>query len=670
MSFLTPLTALFAAAVAVPVLVGLYFLKLRRRPVAWPSTLLWQKAVRDLQANAPFQRIRNSWLLWLQLLLLLLLLLAFARPTLRGDEVVTGRVVVVVDRSASMNTTDGPGGDSRLQVAKDAAADWIDTLDGGSGVMVIAFADRAEVVQGFTTDRSRLRRAIASVQPTDQPSRLGPVWAVVQPMAGGVGDELLNVRVYSDLKLQDADEPAALPDGVEVEAVAVGSASPNNLGIVAASARRSYEDPNQVSVFARLLNASPDTITTNLVLSVDGQTLRTRQLIVPGDGGEASATFDLQLAGAADLEIEHDTTDALASDDIARLRLLPSRGKRVLVVSEDGQRLAASLRAAGAADVLVESLENYEGREPAELLGGDEQERWDLVVFDAVQPTSVPPIPSMSFLAAPPIEGLRVVKPEEQAGFEGVLTWRREHPLMRYVQLDDVLLGQLGRVVVPTGGTVLSTGLTGPAMAVVEANGVRHVVMGFDVMEGRWPYHWSFQVFMVNVMDALAGGTVGLASAAAEGAGLSYMTGQVAAVPMSGGPGSGVLGYDGPIKRLPPDEISGGVSGLISGVGGGGVSGRVRDGLAALSAFEKVGWYSARQDAVEERYRLLPVNLLNAVESDVRVGEALTVGQGSGGAVQAVGAGETQREVWYWFVWIALALLLLEWWLWSRRVKV
>ena len=58
----------------------LYFLKLRRRELPIPSTLLWKKAIQDLQVNAPFQKLRKNLLLLLQLLLLLLLLLALSRP--------------------------------------------------------------------------------------------------------------------------------------------------------------------------------------------------------------------------------------------------------------------------------------------------------------------------------------------------------------------------------------------------------------------------------------------------------------------------------------------------------------------------------------------------------------------------------------------------------------
>ena len=201
MSFLNPITALIAAGITVPLLVSLYFLKLRRRPMAVPSTLLWKKAIQDLQVNAPFQRIRNNLLLWLQLLLLALLLIALARPTQRAAVSPGQRVVIVIDHSGSMNAADAPGNQTRLDEAKERAYALIDALDsgggtsgsasggasGGGGAMVVSFAERAQVVQSFTNDRGLLRTAVRGITPTDQRSRFEPALGLIEPFTTASG---------------------------------------------------------------------------------------------------------------------------------------------------------------------------------------------------------------------------------------------------------------------------------------------------------------------------------------------------------------------------------------------------------------------------------------------------------------------------------------------------
>ncbi len=127
MSFLAPLA--LAGLLFLPVVVAMYLLKLRRDEAKVPSTLLWQKLVSDVEANAPWQRLRRSLLLLLQLLLVLILAFLAARPFIERPAGLAGDVVLVIDTSASMQATDAAP--TRLDAAKAAAIDALRELPGG-----------------------------------------------------------------------------------------------------------------------------------------------------------------------------------------------------------------------------------------------------------------------------------------------------------------------------------------------------------------------------------------------------------------------------------------------------------------------------------------------------------------------------------------------------------
>src|SRR2546423_12632799 len=166
-TFPNPWTAAAAATAVVPALLVLYFLKLRRREMPVSSTLLWKKAIQDLQVNAPFQKLRKNLLLILQLLLLVALCLALSRPVANYTPGAGKTSVILIDRSASMSARDVDG-HTRLDEAKKRAKEIVSSMGRNASARVIAFDDKAETVQGFTTDAGLLKRKIDEIQPTDR----------------------------------------------------------------------------------------------------------------------------------------------------------------------------------------------------------------------------------------------------------------------------------------------------------------------------------------------------------------------------------------------------------------------------------------------------------------------------------------------------------------------
>src|SRR5690606_37951143 len=113
-------------ALLIPIIV-FYFLKLRRNRVEISSLALWRQVINDQRVNAPFQRFKRNFLLFLQLLLLCLIVLAAMQPYMAGDARQLQYLPILVDTSASMGALDASG-KSRLDLAKEEIGRIVDGL--------------------------------------------------------------------------------------------------------------------------------------------------------------------------------------------------------------------------------------------------------------------------------------------------------------------------------------------------------------------------------------------------------------------------------------------------------------------------------------------------------------------------------------------------------------
>src|SRR5437870_305237 len=168
MSFLSPIGLAFAASI--PVVIVFYLLKRKRVVKLVSSTLLWQKFLAETQANAPFQRLRHNWLLLLQLLLLILAILALARPYFAGKSPGGRILVVILDASASMQSTDEAP--SRFEKGRSDALKLVDSLQETDQMVVLQAAGTTEVKQSPTSEKSALRRALQSTTASDSSTHL------------------------------------------------------------------------------------------------------------------------------------------------------------------------------------------------------------------------------------------------------------------------------------------------------------------------------------------------------------------------------------------------------------------------------------------------------------------------------------------------------------------
>ncbi|NNF42666.1 MAG: VWA domain-containing protein [Phycisphaerales bacterium] len=663
MSFLTPGPALLAALLVLPPLILLYLLKLRRRRLQWPSTLLWSKSFEDLQVNAPFQRLRLTPLFLLQLLLILALLLAFAQPVITSDGAAASRVIILLDRSASMATRDVPGDAgpiTRFEAARAAAREVVDRLAGSGDptpVMIIGFGASAQVVCSYEARRAVLLDVIAGMTVTDEQADLDAALDLAGTFARG-GEEPdvdpPDVLLISDGGVAPPREAAGfgLAAG-RFRFIAVGPDGPaENVGITALNARRDYRDPSQVLVFARLINAGPDPVETLVELRLGDaegplESVRIPAATPPGDDGgvragevgepgRAALTFSVTLPGGAVLRTRHHARDPLPSDDTAAVVLPPPARPRLALVAPDGRPdpfLAGLLRDFEPRSLTVLTPAALE----AELAEPLAPNRYDVLIFDRAAPAVLPDLPSLSFGVAPPPFAN---EPHPEPVGQRVLSWSRQHPIMRHVDLDATVVATAMRLRLPDGAETLATGSHGPLVAVLDQAGVPHVVVAFALAESNWPALVSVAVFLQNVLDRLTGAGSGQVS-------LGVRPGESVSVrPAPGVTSLIVTGADEQPITIPVRSDGGGEP-------------------TPLPAFSRVGLYAVR-DALPPGNQIA-VSGLSEVESDTRPRRSLQVN-----AVRvAAGAADraAPRGLWPWLVGLALVLLIAEWLLYCRRLR-
>jgi len=658
MTLLAPWAALIAAALTAPPIIAFYLLKLRRRPVRVGSVMFWERAVKDAQGNTPWRMVRPQAQLLLQLLGLAMLVLAFGRPVVPTE--LGGRVMLVLDRSASMNATDGPTRITRFEQARDRLRSLATELASANDtrVMIVALGSEALPLTPWTSDRAVLLGAIGVVEPTDEQASIDALAELVRLVAAGeVGPEEeaaepmgLSVLLASDGELPAPREPLAA--NIELRLEPVGSAieaSPGNAGIVAVAAQRLYEDPATVRVFTRVLATGDMRRDLPVRLALNGRVVAegVANLLPSADSStptEASVTLSTVTADAGVLSVLLPGQDLLPADDSASLWLRTAGRPRVLQVIPETELvdpdrpgpvllIAAVLEAMDLGSFRIVRLSRYEQLAAA----GDLP--FDTIVFDRVSPRTPPRVASLHFGPPPPAPDGTTWQITDTNSSTRVVSWRRTHPVMRDLTLDQLAVAQpmISANFQDSGSatqlTILASGERTPLILAIESELQRRIWVGFEPANSNWPKLVSFPLFIAEAIDYLSMRGSRDAAESIRAGGMATVALQQARsrTLLSGANGQYELTTSAPTTR------------------------------PTLGPIERAGVYLLESPAADDQ-RAVTVNVVSPLESRVATTDALPdsfggLGSRESGMPQAGG----ERELWPWFLVAGLLILSLEW---------
>jgi hypothetical protein len=680
-------------AVIPPAIIALYFLKLKRNPLEVPSTYLWKKSIEDLHVNSLWQRMRKNILLLLQLLLLALIAWALLRPGWQGTQLAGQRFIFVIDNSASMQATDVQGAENRLAMAKQRATALIDQMDSGMTGMIISFANTPRVIQEFTDNRRLLKDRVETIEPTFAQTELKGALELADGLANpgritvqqeGIEVDVVEAQeatlfVFSDGRFEDVKGFSL--GNLKPVYVPIGTHSADNLAITSFATRRNEARPEERQAFVQITNFTKQPHEIVVELSLNGQFLdaqgvevdagRTTGLVFPladASTGTLRASLSYELA-------DGQQQDALPLDDYAYAALNDANPGRVLFVSPGNPALAAAL-----ATQRSGRLASFELKEPG-FLDTDRYQQlaqtgeYELVIFDQCVPRKMPRANTLFIGRIPPDRAWQeaqmgetdeTAENEPQPSVTGrhvsvptIIDWNRAHPLMAHVELGNVAIIDSTVIAPPAGGDILIDSTAGPLAAIAPRDQFQDAVLGFELV-GRneqeettintnWPRMHSFPTFWFNAIAYLAG------ASGTEGTG-SVPPGRPVELKATGNPAQLTIqtpaGKKQTVRRSTHDVF------LFHDTRQPGIY-KVSDGNQATQQFA--------------------VNLLDRNESDIRVtpSQDSTAGElaadihiGNVDIAAMTGITTSRKELWRPILIAALIVLLVEWYVYNRRVHL
>lgn len=476
MGLLVPWALLFG--LTLPVIILLWLLKRRRQEHEVSSTYLWRQVVRDVRANAPWQRLVANLLLLLQLVAAAAFALALARPNLTGAAAGRAHLIVVLDGSGSMRTATAGGG-TRFDLARVDARRRIGTLAPRDRSSII-LAGRMPRLLVSAVGPDQAGAAVAAAQPTYEAAD----WAQALSLAAAAGRDQPGARIVI---VTDATvDPTTLTRlGVPAEVATVGEPA-ENLSVTLSV--RPGAGGRAPAALGKVANHGRKQAEAQVDLLADGRLLDGRRVDVP-PGGTAEVIWQDLPAATTVFETRLVGDDALAADNRDYAALQRTGRNRALLVSKSNLFLDQALHLREDIEVVRATPDNYA---PGP---------YQLYIFDGWLPAQLPT--GALFLVAPPANNL--VVPLKAAGpvTGPIRPGARAGALTAYVPLDDVHIARARPLDVPTWANVLLEAPEGPLLAAGHFEGRPVAVLGFDIHESDLPLRVGFPVLMQNLLGWL-----------------------------------------------------------------------------------------------------------------------------------------------------------------------
>jgi hypothetical protein len=616
MSVLIP--AAFAFSIIIPIILLLYFMRPKRQERVISSTLLWQQALQDLQASRPWQRLRITLLLLLQLLAAIVIVLVLARPATFISSPIGGDTIIILQASASMQATDVSP--SRFEEARSSIANLIDGLGPSDQLSLIAMARTPQVLIAFSSDKSQLTSALQRAKVTNQDADLEQALSLATSLAAGRADA--QILVIGDGHVLPPDQTLAVPFSVRY--LQIGTDAPN----VALMALASHAIQGQQVALAQIANYSHQQRSIPVELYADGKLVGVQTAILPA-GASGALQWGPLPPKTRFLHARLISQDAMAVDQDAWAIAAGSMRGRVLLVTRGNSFLEAALRLQSNIDLFETTPDKYVNTGT-----------FDLIVFDGYLPSSLPP--TSIFFVDPPTGSTIFGKSGAEISVSHISAGTAEQNLLNEVDLNSIHVLRLSHQLTPASWMqpVIVTPET-PLLIAGEKDNRRIATLSFNLHDSDLPLQPTFPILIYNLVNWFL------------------------PLPV---PGNGQVAPDTPVTL---QTWPGAQRITITGPGGQPFTVAPPFPVTAFDQTDKTGIYVVTQYTQNQVLQgAFAINLFDPLQSRLAPAARLPIAQSTLFDAGGSSVPRVLREIWPWIAAFLLLVLCVEWWLFSRSYTI
>ncbi|NOV03449.1 vWA domain-containing protein [Paenibacillus planticolens] len=495
-------------SLSIPFILLLYMLKRRYIDTEISSHMLWRRVLREQEANQPWQRLKRQLLLLLQLLAASLLVLALMQPFIRGHQTAKSHVFFVLDASASMQTLTNQGS-TRLEQAKADILSYVREEAPNRTYSLMVIKDQPELLLQKESALPALRAALDKVIPFYGRTNVQESLSLASALIREESDS--EVRIYTDIQWSEKAEEIVF--SVPVQIVSVQGSGANlptsiedgavNVSISQFGVKNSETESRAVAV---LKNWGAVSIAVETKLFADSQAVRTDTLQLKA--GEQKSIYFEKLASANVYKLQLVTKDALEADNTAYAFSEETGRTQIAYVGEGSLFLQKALMLAKAEVLHIQK--SGDGTYPPPIGRSPH-----LIILDGVNESDLASKEWREILASKPIWRFASSESAEAVTLKFPYTIE-DHPIMRYIRLQDVNIAQAqSRTALPWEKVIVSSSGI-PLMLAGMEDGAPRLSFTFPLDQTDLALRSEFPILVQNAVAWLTqhqGGNLGRVTA-------------------------------------------------------------------------------------------------------------------------------------------------------------